>query len=61
MSDHKHATQKGESNGTDKGHAVSKLGQRLRELSDKAIASGTTTLTIEQIHRRVSDVRGELV
>jgi len=37
---------------------VSRLGQRLRELSDKALATGTKTLTTEQIHQQISEVRG---
>ena len=37
---------------------VSKLGQRLRELSDKALASGTRTLSPEQIRQRISEIRG---
>jgi hypothetical protein len=58
MSDHRHTKQKSEAKDTAKLRPASKLGERLRELSDKALASGTTTLTIEQIHRRVSDIRG---
>ena len=38
---------------------VSRLGQRLRELSDKALASGTDTLSNEQIHRLISEIRGK--
>ena len=37
---------------------VSKLGQRLRELSDQALASGTTTLSLEEIHGVISKARG---
>lgn len=37
---------------------VSRLGQRLRELSDKALASGTRTLSTEQIHKLIAEVRG---
>jgi hypothetical protein len=36
----------------------SDLGHRLRELSDKALASGVETLSIEQIHELISEVRG---
>jgi hypothetical protein len=37
---------------------VSKLGQRLRQLSDRALASGTDTLSNEEIHRLISEIRG---
>jgi hypothetical protein len=37
---------------------TSKLGARLRELSEKAIASGVELLSTEQIHDRISEVRG---
>lgn len=37
---------------------VSKLGQRLRELSDKALASGTKVLSSEEIHQLLCEIRG---
>jgi hypothetical protein len=37
---------------------TSRLGTRLRELSEKAIASGVELLSTEQIHDRISEVRG---
>lgn len=37
---------------------ISKLGQRLREISDKALASGTETLSLEQIQTLISEIRG---
>jgi hypothetical protein len=37
---------------------VSKLGKRLREISDKALASGTKTLSHAEIQRLISEVRG---
>ena len=37
---------------------VSRLGQRLRELSDRALATGTKTLTTEQINKQISEARG---
>jgi len=37
---------------------ATKLGQKLRELSDRALASGTKTLTLDQIHARISETRG---
>jgi hypothetical protein len=37
---------------------VSDFGRRLRQLSDKAIASGTPTLSHDQIRRLLSEVRG---
>ena len=37
---------------------VSKLGQRLREISDRALASGTETLSIDQIRALISQTRG---
>lgn len=37
---------------------ASELGQRLREISDKALASGTTRLSHDQIQRLISEVRG---
>jgi hypothetical protein len=37
---------------------LSELGQRLREISDKALASGTTRLSHDQIQRLISEVRG---
>jgi hypothetical protein len=39
---------------------VSKLGQRLRELSDKALSSGTTTLSNAQIQKLISEARGRI-
>jgi hypothetical protein len=36
----------------------SDLGRRLRELSDKALASGIDTLSTEQIHELIAEVRG---
>jgi hypothetical protein len=36
----------------------SDLGRRLRELSDRALASGIETLSTEQIHELISEVRG---
>jgi len=38
---------------------VSKLGSRLRELSDKALASGIETLSNEQIHQLIAETRGK--
>ena len=38
---------------------VSNLGRRLRELSDKALASGTNTLSNDEIHALISEVRGK--
>jgi hypothetical protein len=40
---------------------VSDLGKRLRELSDKVIASGTERLSAEQISQLLSDIRTGLV
>ncbi len=40
------------------GVAVSELGRHLRELSDKALASGTSRLTNKQIHQLVAEIRG---
>jgi hypothetical protein len=37
---------------------ISKLGQRLREISDKALASGTKTLSLDEIHDYLAEVRG---
>jgi hypothetical protein len=37
---------------------VSKLGQRLREISDKALASGVERLSTEQIHELIAEIRG---
>ena len=37
---------------------VSKLGQRLREISDRALASGVKTLSREQIQMVVLEARG---
>lgn len=37
---------------------ISKLGQRLREISDEALASGTKVLTADQIHDRRVEIRG---
>jgi len=37
---------------------VSDLGRRLRELSDKALASGTKALSYEEVRRLLSEVRG---
>jgi len=37
---------------------VSDLGKRLREISDKALASGVRTLSSEEIGRMVSEARG---
>jgi hypothetical protein len=37
---------------------VSRLGSRLRELSDKALASGIETLSNEQIHQLIAETRG---
>jgi hypothetical protein len=36
----------------------SPLGLRLRKISDKALAAGTARLTLDQIQRRIVDVRG---
>jgi hypothetical protein len=36
----------------------SDLGRRLRELSDKALASGIETLSTEHIHELIAEVRG---
>ncbi len=40
---------------------VSRLGLRLRELSDKALASGTKTLSLEEIHKLISEARGRSI
>jgi hypothetical protein len=37
---------------------VSRLGSRLRDLSDKALASGIETLSNEQIHQLIAETRG---
>ena len=37
---------------------ISKLGQQLREISDQALASGTKTLSLDEIHRVISEARG---
>lgn len=37
---------------------VSRLGQRLREISDRALASGTKVLSLDQIHELLSEIRG---
>lgn len=37
---------------------ISKLGQRLREISDEALASGTERLSLDEIHRVISEARG---
>jgi hypothetical protein len=37
---------------------VSTLGQRLREISDRALASGVKTLSREQIQRVILETRG---
>ena len=43
---------------TQSNQKISKLGQRLRELSNKALASGTETLSLEQIQILISEIRG---
>jgi hypothetical protein len=61
MAQHKNGSQQRDlekSRGTPNTQKVSKLGQRLRELSDKALASGTKTLSLEQIQQLISDIRG---
>ena len=49
-------------NGSKGGQLVPKastpLGQRLREISDRALASGVKTLTRDQIQQAVRDARG---
>lgn len=37
---------------------ISKFGQRLREMSDKALASGTKVLSSEEIHQLLCEIRG---
>jgi hypothetical protein len=37
---------------------ISRLGQQLREISDQALASGTKTLSLEEIHGVISKARG---
>ena len=37
---------------------VSNLGRQLREISDQALASGTKTLTLDEIHGVISRARG---
>jgi len=37
---------------------ISKLGQRLREISDRALASGTKVLSADEIHERLCEIRG---
>jgi hypothetical protein len=37
---------------------ISKLGQRLREISDEALASGTKTLSSDEIHELLCEIRG---
>ena len=37
---------------------ISKLGQRLREISEKALASGTRVLSADEIHERLAEIRG---
>jgi hypothetical protein len=37
---------------------VSRLGQLLREISDKALASGTRVLSADEIHDRLAEIRG---
>ena len=55
MPDHKNGNHKQKVTTTQK---VSKLGQRLREISDRALASGTKTLSYEEVRRLISEVRG---
>jgi len=45
-------------NGASSPVKVSKLGQKLREISDQALASGTKTLSLEEIHGVISRARG---
>jgi hypothetical protein len=54
---------KANNNGKNKDSAVSKpqisrLGQRLRAIREKALASGTETLSTAEIHRLISEIRG---
>jgi hypothetical protein len=37
---------------------ISRLGQRLRAIRDKALASGTETLSTKEIHQLISETRG---
>jgi hypothetical protein len=37
---------------------ISKLGKRLREISDRAIASGVEILSVDEIHDRLRETRG---
>jgi hypothetical protein len=37
---------------------ISKLGRRLREISDQALATGTKVLSAEEIQSRVVELRG---
>ena len=39
-------------------HEVSELGQKLRAISDKALASGTKVLSVDEINRLVCEARG---
>jgi len=39
---------------------VSTLGQKLREISDKALASGTKILSIDEIHQLICEARGSI-
>jgi len=38
----------------------SQLGERLRKLSDRALAQGTPTLSKAQIHKLISEARGPI-
>lgn len=40
---------------------TSKLGKRLRELSDKALATGTEPLSLKEIHLLIAEARGRSV
>jgi len=37
---------------------TSKLGQQLRKISDQALASGIKVLSLEEIHKVISEARG---
>ena len=37
---------------------ISKLGKRLRVISDRAIASGVEILSVDEIHDRLRETRG---
>jgi hypothetical protein len=39
---------------------TSALGQKLREISDQALASGTRVLSIDEIHQLICEARGSV-